>query len=102
MDLSERSRPRSSSSPHTFRSKDRVMKESPDVKLIVPYAAREGMIRSRGGVDGIFLKGIDPSRDIIAPRNYIVEGIFLESDSNRQIVIGRKLATKLDAAVGEN
>ena len=35
----------------------------PSSLTVSPYVAREALIRSRYGVDGILLKGVDPSRD---------------------------------------
>ena len=42
------------------RSIERVKKEVAGIKAISPFVAREGMIRAREAVDGIYLKGVDP------------------------------------------
>jgi lipoprotein-releasing system permease protein len=60
------------------------------------------MIRSRDEVDGIFLKGIDPDLDRVTPKYYLVEGSFLAPhDTSRQIVLGKKLALRLNVDVGD-
>ena len=76
----------------------------PFVRSASAYVSREALIRSRGGVDGIFLKGLDPLHDGSAVGKYIVEGAYqLERDEGSlpSIVIGRKLAKKLAAGVGD-
>ncbi|MBI1804783.1 MAG: ABC transporter permease [Ignavibacteriae bacterium] len=88
---------------HYRQSLERVRDNVPGVKSIAPYAAKEGMIRSRDAVDGVFLKGIDPSLDVSTARTHLIEGKFLSSASERtsQIIIGRKLANRLNVGVGD-
>ncbi|TLY29631.1 MAG: ABC transporter permease [Ignavibacteria bacterium] len=85
------------------RSIERVKEGVPGVKSISPFAAKEGMIRSRSAVDGILLKGIDVSEEIVAPRQHLIKGRFLVEDGTgpAQVVIGSKLARKLAADVGD-
>ncbi len=89
---------------HDFRrSIDRVKQGVPGVKSISPFAAKEGMIRSGSAVDGILLKGIDVSEEIVAPRQHLIKGRFLGENGTgpAQLVIGSKLARKLNVDVGE-
>jgi lipoprotein-releasing system permease protein len=75
-----------------------------EVKAVAPYVSREALIRSRESVDGIFLYGLDPAKDISTVGRYIVAGryeIDREPGSLPNIVIGRKLASKLSLGVGE-
>lgn len=87
---------------HYRSGMERVMKEVRGVRVIAPFAAREGMIRSHDGVDGIFLKGIDPHEDILRSRSHIIRGSFVgAADSGMPgIVIGRKLADRLNVDLG--
>ncbi len=80
----------------------RVKKEIPGVKSITPFAAREGMIRAAGGVDGIFLKGIDPAAEVLSPHHLIVAGRSLGQSPGAapEIVLGKRLADRLDVSVG--
>ncbi len=87
--------------PYDASSAEKILKEIPNIKSISPFAAKEGMIRSKESVDGIFLKGINPSLDVIAPRQHLVKGIFLTRQGNHQIVIGKKLASRLNVDVGD-
>lgn len=84
------------------QSIENVKKEVPSVKAISPFAAREGMIRFKDAVDGIYLRGIDPSIDVLTSRQHIIAGKFLSAstDGSREIVIGRKLANRLNVEVG--
>ena len=74
------------------------------VRSVSPFVEREALIRSRQGVDGILLKGIDPVLDNGATRRYIVSGVY---DLNRvqggfaKVIIGRRLAAKLAVDIGD-
>ncbi len=81
-----------------------ILQTFPVVKSASPFVAREALIRSRDGVDGIYLKGVDPLNDNSTVRDYVVEGNY---DLDRvqggmsKIVVGRKLARKLSLSVGD-
>jgi len=75
-----------------------------EVRSVSPYVSREALIRSRSGVDGILLKGIDPLADNSATRKYIVAGKYAldrEQGGIPNLVIGRKLAAKLNLEIGD-
>ena len=79
-----------------------VEQKIPDVAAIAPFVGKEAMVRYRDKVDGIYLKGIDPARDVRVYRRYLVEGRFLEDGSGEpEAIIGRKLARKLGIQPGE-
>lgn len=74
------------------------------VTAVAPFVAREALVRSRESVDGVFLKGVDPVRDLSAAGRYIVAGSYdvsREAGSLPRIVLGRKLAAKLALDVGD-
>ncbi len=76
----------------------------PSVRSVAPFVAREALIRSREGVDGILLKGIDPLRDNSTTRRYLVAGRYdldREKGGIAKLVLGRKLAAKLAVGVGD-
>jgi lipoprotein-releasing system permease protein len=82
----------------------RIASCSPAVSAVTPYVAREALIRSKSGVDGIMLKGVDPGSREIAARKYLVAGEFdLEKPQGGAagIVVGRKLASRLGVDVGD-
>jgi len=77
---------------------------SPMVSAVTPYVAREALIRSKQGVDGIMLKGIEPESREVAARKYLLAGEFgLEKSQGGTagIVLGRKLASRLGVGVGD-
>ncbi len=77
---------------------------SPAVTAVTPYVAREALIRSKHGVDGILLKGINPASEEVAARKYLVAGEFRldkQPGGAPGIVIGRKLASRLGLDVGD-
>jgi lipoprotein-releasing system permease protein len=82
----------------------RVQASVAGIKLMMPYVSKEGMVRSRDAVDGILLKGVDPSSEFLTPRHYLIRGSFLpaEKGSVHSIVIGKKLADKLNVDIGSN
>lgn len=73
------------------------------VKGISPFVAKEAMIRAGGNVDGIYLKGIDVGNDISQTRKYMKAGKYLTGSSTEEneIVVGRKLARKLNVDIGD-
>jgi lipoprotein-releasing system permease protein len=70
---------------------------------ISPFALRLAIIKHKHNTEGITLKGILPGFTNTEIRNYIVDGKFdIGADSGlTPIVIGRKLADKLFAKVGD-
>jgi lipoprotein-releasing system permease protein len=82
----------------------RLESSFPVIQSVAPFVSREALIRSRDGVDGVLLKGLDPLQDnSIIPR-YIVSGNYelaREQGGLPHLVIGKKLATKLGLDVGE-
>ena len=79
-------------------------KKIPEIRSVAPFVAREALIRSREGVDGILLKGIDPLRDNSTTRRYLVAGRYdldREQGGMAKLVLGRKLAAKLALDIGD-
>ncbi len=83
----------------------RIIEDSiPLVRSAAPYISREALIRSKDGVDGILLKGLDPLNDISVTRKYIVGGrydITGKEGTPPRIVLGRRLAGQLGVDIGE-
>lgn len=82
----------------------RIAAMSPVVTAVSPYVAREALVRSREGVDGILLKGVDPSIENPIGRKYMVAGTYdigHPQGDGAKLVIGRKLASRLALNVGD-
>jgi lipoprotein-releasing system permease protein len=89
---------------HFRTSMIRIGHAYPVVTAISPFVAREALIRSREGVDGILLKGIDPLHDNSTTRRFIIAGAYdlgREQGGPPKLIVGRKLASKLGLAVGD-
>ncbi len=88
-----------------YRQNARLLaSSSPVIISVTPYVAREALIRSKQGVDGIMLKGIDPETEAVAARKYLVAGEFRidrEQGATPGIVLGRKLASRLALEIGD-
>lgn len=81
-----------------------VMERYPEVASMAPYVTREGMARSDRDVDGVVIKGVDPTNDISAARTRLVEGSYdiAERDTGLQsVIVGKRLAEKLGVHVGD-
>ena len=81
-----------------------VLSEYPEVKSIAPYLSREGMIRSGSTTEGVLIKGIDPKNDISAAKTRLMEGMYNLDQRERGtegIILGRRLAQKLEVNVGD-
>lgn len=75
-----------------------------EVEVMAPYLAREAMIRSESGIDGVLLKGIDPGNDISAARKHLLEGAYdlrMRNEGVQKMVIGKRLAERLAISVGD-
>jgi lipoprotein-releasing system permease protein len=80
-----------------------IKSQFPDVIKIAPVIEREGLIRSKSFVEGIMIRGILPQYDITKISNNLKEGTFsFASDSAYQIIIGKRLARKLNSSIGDS
>lgn len=89
---------------HYEENAARLAALSPVVTSVSPYVSREALVRSREGVDGILLKGVDPAIENTVSRKYMVEGTYAierEQGGAAKLVIGRKLASRLALGVGD-
>ena len=90
--------------PNPNKTMEVVLSEYPEVKSIAPYLSREGMIRSASTTDGVLIKGIDPRNDISAAKTRMVDGTYSLEQRERGvegIILGRRLAQKLEVGVGD-
>ncbi|MGE5315066.1 MAG: ABC transporter permease [Acidobacteriota bacterium] len=82
----------------------KVLRSVPNVQGISPFAAKEGMVRLGSNIEGIMVKGLDPSSDVSSARKYVVAGTFDLTSADTSIascVIGKKLASRLQAKLGD-
>lgn len=83
----------------------RILLDSiPAVRSVSAFVFREALVRSKDGVDGVMLKGIDPANDNSTTRRYVVAGKYdldREQGAMPNLVMGKKLATKLAVGVGD-
>ena len=90
--------------PDYGKNRRLIEERFPVVQSVAPFVAREALIRSREGVDGIYLKGVDPEHDNSSARKYMVEGgydLARKRGETPRLVIGRKLASRLSLGVGD-
>jgi lipoprotein-releasing system permease protein len=89
--------------PDTREVRASIFSEIPEIASATVYVSREVMIRSRNGVDGAFLKGIDSLADPQLIRRHIIEGKFIiaPEEGIASLVIGKKLARKLSLGIGD-
>ncbi len=89
--------------PNPDRTMKTVLEHYPEITAIAPYVTREAMIRCDQGIQGIVVKGVDPSNDISAAKTKIVDGTYDldERESGIQTcILGKRLAEQLGASVG--
>jgi lipoprotein-releasing system permease protein len=80
-----------------------IKQNVPEITGISPYVQKEVVMRTKNSVEGVLLKGIDYKRDVSTARNKIVTGEFNINPVDTifsRVVIGDKLASKLNIAVG--
>lgn len=86
---------------------EEVIRRLPGILSVSPFVFAQGMIRTAGGVTGIVLRGVDPSRTGIQihTSNGLGVGRLLSAESagggRSGIVLGSVLADKLKVAVGD-
>jgi lipoprotein-releasing system permease protein len=74
------------------------------VESACAFVSREALIRSREGIDGVLLKGLDPERDNSSTPRYIVAGTYdlrHRRGEPAPLVIGKKLASRLALGIGD-
>lgn len=72
------------------------------IKKISPVLQKEGLVRSKSNIEGILIRGLEPENDVSGISGKIIDGkkIFTDRAAN-EVIIGKRLATKLDAQVGD-
>lgn len=82
---------------------NKIRDEIPEVTGISPVIRREVIIRAKGATEGVLLKGVEETTDILTTRKQIVEGSYdLSSVGGApKLIVGRKLARKLGLGVGD-
>lgn len=84
----------------------RTLSSEPNVKSVSPFVSHEAMIRTKNGfssTEGILLKGILPEYDNSNLRTEIKAGSYrlTEIDGMNPLLLGSKLARRLQACVGD-
>lgn len=81
----------------------KLKSDYPDIQSVAPVIEREGLISSAGFVEGVIIRGYKKEFDLTNLKNDIIEGNFGFSNNNaNEIVIGNKLAKKLNAEIGSD
>jgi lipoprotein-releasing system permease protein len=82
----------------------KVIARFPEVLEMAPYLTREGMVRSKTEIDGILIKGVDPTNDISPAKRRLIEGSYDldERESGVQtVILGKRLAEKLNVRLND-
>lgn len=81
---------------------DRVLKNDPDIKAYSRRVFVTGILSSANNSSGVMIYGIDPSMEakVSVIKKSMVEGKYL-GNNKRDIIIGKKLAEKLEVEVGD-
>ena len=86
---------------HTINNLDIIEKAISEDKRIVSYSKRivlNGMLSNSNGSYGIQVKGIDPDEEIKVTNTHekIIDGEYFRSKRDNTILVGKKLADKLN------
>lgn len=88
--------------PDVENSVQTLSRAYPDISELTEFNERECLVRSVGFVEGVVVRGIYPERDITNIQGNIIEGKFgFSNEQAREIVIGKRLAMKLGASIGD-
>ena len=74
-----------------------------NVRNAAPFLEREAMVITRDDIEGVRVKGMDSLRDLSRIRQRLVAGSYALNpiDGRHSIVIGKRLADKLNLGVGD-
>lgn len=89
--------------PDPDRTMKYVLEHYSEVTAIAPYVTREAMIRCDKDIEGVVVKGVDPSNDISAAKSKIVSGKYDLDERQSGIqtcILGKRLAEEIGANVG--
>lgn len=91
--------------PH-YRAALKTMRDSvPGVRAVSAFAARQVIVRTPLGVEGVMLKGIDAATDVSRVRSHMAAGTFAFPalpNGTIPLVLGKRLAEKLGCAMGDS
>lgn len=87
--------------PHYQQAMRTLPNSVPGIASVSAFVAQEGIIRSPQYLDGVMVKGIQPSADISALISNVVHGTFnFSAPDAYEMVIGQALARKLGIDTG--
>lgn len=73
-----------------------------DFESISKFVSKLGIIKSKSVSEGVTIFGIDPTSSNSDIEKYIIEGNYeLDSDKQKQVIVGKKLSEKLNVTVGD-
>ena len=73
-----------------------------DFESISKFVSKLGIIKSKSVSEGVTIFGIDPTSSNSEIEKYIIEGNYeLNSNKQKQIIIGKKLSEKINTTIGD-
>jgi len=86
---------------HTINNLDIIEKAINEDERVVSYSKRivlNGMLSNSNGSYGIQVKGVDPEEEVKVTNTYekIIDGEYFKSKRDNTIIVGKKLADKLN------
>jgi lipoprotein-releasing system permease protein len=80
------------------------IRKHPEVKSIHPYATRYAILKTKDEIEGVLLKGFDPSFDFNNFKRFMLEGRmvqFNDSSYSREIMLSAGTASRLKLKLNE-
>lgn len=80
------------------------IKANPQVKTVYPFANRYAILKTKTDLQGVLVKGLDPSYNFSTLKEFMVAGKpiqFNDSTYSREIMISQKTANELELKVGD-
>lgn len=81
-----------------------ALSRNPDIKAVLFYSTKVGIIKTDDQVEGIVLKGVDSSFFHTGFANNIIEGksiVYPNNKASQEIVISKKMSQKTNLAIGD-
>jgi lipoprotein-releasing system permease protein len=88
---------------HSYHSAiNAIQKDFPSINTIDAVIERQSLIRSKSAIEGVLVKGIDTNYNIGGYKNNGEDGsVRFSTVKSKEIVIGRRLAEKLNLRTGD-
>jgi lipoprotein-releasing system permease protein len=82
-----------------------LLQQQPDVKSIHPFATRYALLKTKDAMEGLLIKGFDPSYDSEHLQSFIKKGrvpVFSKNGFSRELMVSTAVASRLELQLNDS